>query len=466
MLKIYNTLSEKKEELPKQKELHLFVCGPTVYDYSHIGHARTYIAFDNIVRYIKSEGNKVFYLQNITNIDDKIIARAKEKNIPWKRLARDFEKAYKQDMKSLDVKSVTRYARATDFIPEIIKQVETLIYKKRAYEIPGDGWYFDLTTFPNYGKLSHRSTAQVTDGISRIDSSINKRNIGDFCLWKFSAPEAGKQKNGEPKWKTELGTGRPGWHIEDTAISEKFFGPQYDIHGGAADLKFPHHEAEIAQQESASGKNPFVKIWMHTGFLLVNGEKMSKSTGNFITISDFLKNQKPETLRMIVASHHYRSPIDYTDALANQAQSSLQRIRHFIARLQLKRKSGKISENTATAIKTANEKFTEAMGDDFNTPDALASLFNLMNSLETNLWNLNKSEAKSIIKLLQEKFELFGVSLKKIEKIPENIAKKAAEREVLRNHKQFIQSDALRKELEALGYIIEDTPLGPLVLKK
>jgi len=459
MLKIYNTLSDTKEALPENKELHFFVCGPTVYDYSHIGHARTYIAFDNIVRYLKSREKEVFYLQNITDIDDKIIDRAKEQNISWKKLAKSFEKAYYQDMKELGVKSVTRYARATDFIPEIVEQVKTLKEKGHAYEIPDDGWYFDLTTFSQYGKLSHRTAAQATDGVSRIDSSSKKRNTGDFCLWKLSKP-------GEPSWKTELGTGRPGWHIEDTAISEKFFGPQYDIHGGAMDLKFPHHEAEIAQQESASGKMPFVKIWMHTGFLLINGEKMSKSLGNFTTIRDFLKTQNAETLRMIITAHHYRSPIDYTDTLAHQAIASLQRVRHFIARLNMKRKSGVISENVRLILEAAEKDFTGAMDDDFNTPDALAAIFNLLNSLESGLWNLNKSEATQIRKLLEVKFEIFGIFLKKTVKIPADIAKKAKEREAFRIHKQFIQSDAIRKELDALGYIVEDTPIGPLILRK
>lgn len=459
MLKIYNTLSEIKEELPDSEELHFFVCGPTVYDFSHIGHARTYIAFDNIVRYLKSQEKEVFYLQNITDIDDKIIDRAREQDISWKKLAKSFEKAYYADMKSLGVKSVTRYARATDFIPEIVDQVKTLKEKGHAYEIPDDGWYFDLTTFPQYGKLSHRTAAAANDGVSRIDSSSRKRNTGDFCLWKLSKP-------GEPSWKTELGTGRPGWHIEDTAISEKFFGPQYDLHGGAMDLKFPHHEAEIAQQESASGKIPFVKIWMHTGFLLINGEKMSKSLGNFTTIRDFLKNQEPETLRTIVTAHHYRSPIDYTDALAHQAVASLQRVRHFIARLNVKRKTGTVSENIRLILENADKGFIGAMNDDFNSPDALASLFNMINSLESGLWNLNKAEAGAVRKLLEEKFGIFGIFLKKTTKIPAEITKKAKERDAFRIHKQFIQSDAIRKELDALGYIIEDTPLGPLVLKK
>ncbi len=459
MISIFNTLSDKKEPLPKKKELKLFVCGPTVYDYSHIGHARTYIAFDNIARYLKSRKIPLFYLQNITDIDDKIIARAEERNVSWKKISKDFEKAYHQDMKTLGVKSVAKYARASDHIKEIEKQVKTLIKKGYAYEIPWDGWYFDLSKFPEYGKLSRRTISQATDGVSRIDSSNNKKNTGDFCLWKFS-------REGEPSWKSTLGEGRPGWHIEDTAISETFFGPQYDIHGGAVDLKFPHHEAEIAQQESASGKKPFVKIWMHTGFLLINGEKMSKSLGNFTTIRDFLKKHSSETLRMMIASHHYRSPIDYTENLSGQAQASLQRIRHFLARLDMLKKSGSISAEIKKIISTAEQSFNTAMEDDFNTPDALASIFNLLNVLEKQIWDLNKSEAGAVKKTIAGKFEIFGISFKKSVKIPSKITEMAKKRELYRTNKQFIQSDAIRKELDELGYIVEDTPAGPLVLKK
>ncbi|MDE2001305.1 MAG: cysteine--tRNA ligase [Patescibacteria group bacterium] len=459
MVKIFNTMSGAKEDLPHKDELHLFVCGPTVYDFSHLGHARTYLAFDIITRYLRSRGKKVEYLQNITDIDDKIIERSKTQKISWKRLARDFEKAYKADMKSLGITAVSIYARATDFIPEIVAQVRTLIAKKNAYEIPGDGWYFDLTTFPDYGKLSHRTAAQANDSMSRIDASDKKRNAGDFCLWKFS-------KKDEPSWKTELGTGRPGWHIEDTAISEKFFGPQYDLHGGAVDLKFPHHEAEIAQQESASGKKPFVRIWMHAGFLLINGEKMSKSLGNFTTIRDFLNRHNADTLRMMIASHHYRSPINYTDELAEQAKASLQRIAHFRARLRLIRKAGTISPLVENGILQAKEKFTKSMDDDFNTPDALAALFELMNSLETSFWNLTRPEARALEAFYEEMLALLGFSAQKAPSVPREIAQKAKEREAFRIHKQFIQSDAIRKELDALGYSIEDTPAGPLVLRK
>jgi len=454
MIKAFNTLSGKKENLPLTKELKLFVCGPTVYDFSHIGHARTYLAFDAIVRYLRSRKINVFYLQNITDIDDKIIDRARERGATPKALAKEFEKAYYQDMKTLGVQSVNKYARATNHIKEIVKQVKTLIKRGHAYEIPGDGWYFDLSTFPDYGKLSHRTALQATDSVSRIDASDKKRNIGDFALWKFSKP-------GEPSWKTDLGEGRPGWHIEDTAISESFFGPQYHLHGGAVDLKFPHHEAEIAQQESASGKKPFVKIWMHTGFLMVNGEKMSKS-GTFTTIRSFLKAHAPETLRIMILSYHYRSPVDYTETIATNAKKNIADIKEFLAKLSLI-SSAKKSVNFST--EKSEKEFHAAMEDDFNTPKAFAAIFEFMNEANKIIWKLSKTQAKEASKFVAESLKCLGIELRPA-KIPSQITKLMRQRELFRKDKQFIQSDALRKEIEQLGFSIEDTPAGPLILKK
>ena len=254
-MKLYNTLSRKKKcpEPEEQRKLRLFVCGPTVYDYTHIGHARTYLFFDFFTKYLRHRGYEVNYLQNITDIDDKIIARAADRKIRPDELAQQFTDFYFEDMKTISVDAVTIYAPATAFISQIVAQVERLVDKGFAYKIENDGWYFDISKDEDYGKLSGRTASQAEDGVSRIDDSDAKRNRGDFCLWKFSKPN-------EPKWNTRIGTGRPGWHIEDTAISEYYFGPQYDIHGGADDLKFPHHEAEIAQQESASGLKPFVRF--------------------------------------------------------------------------------------------------------------------------------------------------------------------------------------------------------------
>ena len=254
-------------------------------------------------------------MQNITDLDDKIIARAREKGVSPKDLAMAFEKEYLKDMKILGVNSVSKYARATDYIKEIISQVQRLQDKGYAYKIEGDGIYYNIAKFKNYGKLAGRTALDAEDSVSRIDYSKDKKNRGDFCIWKFSSGV-------EPSWHAPFGAGRPGWHIEDTAITEKFFGPQYDIHGGARDLIFPHHEAEIAQMEAISGKSPMVKYWMHVGFLTVNGQKMSKSLGNFITISDFLKRCPANYLRFFVVKNLWRSPVDYSESVLIEVRAS------------------------------------------------------------------------------------------------------------------------------------------------
>lgn len=285
-MKIYSTISREKERLETihSGRINFFVCGPTVYDDSHIGHARTYIAFDVVARYLKYRGYSVFYLQNITDVDDKIIARAAEKGISPRTLARRFEQRYMEDMQALGVTNVNYYARATEHIPEIISQIERLKELGFAYETQ-TGIYFDESLFPDFGKLSHQSAEDLKK--HRIEPDPTKRNSGDFALWKKRQTEDGGsghaersgQFDDEIAWDSPWGKGRPGWHIEDTAIAETYFGQQYDIHGGAMDLIFPHHEAEIAQMEAASGKKPMVRYWMHTGFLNVNEEKMSKSWG-------------------------------------------------------------------------------------------------------------------------------------------------------------------------------------------
>lgn len=476
-MKIYDSLSRTKKPLKKPllRKLKMFVCGPTVYDDIHLGNFRTYISFDMIARYLKYRGYNLFYLQNITDIDDKIIERAKKENISWNEIAQKYENIYYKNTKALNITSIDKYARATDYIHKIVKQVQTLIKKKNAYKIDGDGWYFDLKTFKNYGKLANRTVEQAEDGISRIDASDKKKNAGDFCLWKF-AEEAKDlptlvnnhyQKgfrlvDGVPAWQTALGWGRPGWHIEDTAISEYFFGPQYDLHGGGIDLKFPHHEAEIAQQESASGKKPFVRIWMHTGLLTVNGGKMSKSKGNFTKIEDFLKKNSGDVLRFMALLHHYRSSFDYTEEIAYTAKKNLLEIRTFIAKLDLlknKKKKNKLR------TKEHKKKFLEAMDDDFNTPKAIAILFNLMNEANKDFWNLTVSQSKNIKKLMIEILSTLGIKEIQV-KISDDARKLAQERELSRKNQQFTQADDLRKKIEGLGYDIEDTPAGPLLLPK
>ncbi|MBI2024609.1 MAG: cysteine--tRNA ligase [Candidatus Harrisonbacteria bacterium] len=458
---IYNTLSGQKENLEKasiNKKIRLFVCGPTVYDYAHIGNARTYIAFDIIVRWLRKSGWKVYYLQNITDIDDKIIRRAAEENISPETLARKYEKIYLSDMKTLGIKSVTKYARATDHIRQIIRQIQALIKNGNAYEISGDGIYFDISTFASYGKLSRRTTEQAEDSISRIDESVNKKNKGDFALWKLTRSE-------KPAWDSPWGPGRPGWHIEDTAITEHYFGSQYEVHGGAVDLKFPHHEAEIAQQESASGKSPLAKIWMHTGFLLVGGKKMAKSAGNFITVRDFLKKYPVSISRYLVAVHHYRSPMDYSDKLAQQAESAIDNLSQFVAKLSLVYRDGRQETQVKEDLRKAGESFETAMNDDFNTPEALAAIFILVNEFQKNFWDLGKAGAKKVKKFIKERLNDLGIELF-LPKVPFKIKQIAKKRELFRVNKQFVQSDNLRKEIERLGYGVEDTPAGPFLWPK
>ena len=455
---IYDTLSGEKKPLPGGGELKLFVCGPTVYNYAHIGNGRTYAAFDTIARYLRSQKIKVFYLQNITDIDDRIIARAAEEKKNPSTIANFYTRAYKQDMKSLGITAVSKYAPATRYIRQITKQIQSLIEKGAAYKIEGEGYYFDISKFPEYGKLSRRTIEQAEDSVSRIDESINKRNKGDFALWKFAKP-------GELNWKSPIGAGRPGWHIEDTAITEYFFGPQYDIHGGAVDLKFPHHEAEIAQQEMASGKKPLVQIWMHSGFLLVSGAKMSKSVGNFITLRDFLGKYPPEVFRMMVVAHHYRSPMDYSEKIVEQSRNSIFNLKQFVGKLRLVKAKLDSGSSVTEILKKSETAFHQAMADDFNTPEALAAIFSAVNRINPGIWNLTRSEGKTVENWLVKLLQTIGIELK-MAHIPFKIRHLAKKRELLRNAQQFIPADASRKEIEALGYLVDDTPAGPLILKK
>ena len=462
-MRLYNTLSGKKDEVERPKgALKLFVCGPTVYDDAHLGHARTYLSFDLFVRYLRSKNWDVEYIQNITDVDDKIIDRAAEKKEKPLSYAKKIEKRFREDMKTMGASSMVRFARASDFIPAMVKQVQTLLEKGYAYKIDGSGYYFDISKFKEYGKLSRRTVEQAEDGTSRIDESIGKRNRGDFALWKFPGGHAG-----EPLWKTPLGLGRPGWHIEDTAITETFFGPQYDIHGGGQDLMFPHHEAEIAQQEAASGKTPFVKIWMHAGFVKIEGKKMSKSLGNFLTIRDFLLSYSPNVLRYIVLAHHYRSPMDYTPAMAEEATQNIETIKTFVEKLTFvaKKSTTPSTSTVAELIQKTQVEIESVLDDDFNTPMALAAIFEFMGKIEKILWNLSPSDAKNVASFTRNTFKNLGFSFHD-SKIPFKIRFLVKKRELSRAHKQFIQADELRKELNGLGYTLEDTPIGPFVRKK
>ena len=472
-MKIFNTISKKKEILKPRalKKLNVFVCGPTVYDFSHIGHARTYIAFDVIVRYLRAKKFDVFYLQNITDIDDKIIKRAAETQTSPKTLAKRFEQEYLRDMKALRILSVNKYARATDYIPDIISQVQRLLQKDYAYVIPEDGIYYDISAFKEYGKLSGRTTQQAEDSVSRIDDSVKKRNKGDFALWKL-APYPRRKSGGsgfsEPSWPSPWGQGRPGWHIEDTAITEKHFGAQYDIHGGARDLIFPHHEAEIAQMEGISGKKPLVRYWMHTGFLTIQGEKMSKSLGNFITIRDFLERHSARLLRFFVLKTHYRSPIDYSQELLLQTEQELARIDEFVQKLKVLKSAPATSKNIKL-VKEARKAFFQALEDDVNTPKAIAALFELVrrgNILLSQL-ALNKDDAKDILALLKEIDEVFSFIFwqERETRVPKEIISLVQRREKYRKEKAWKKADEVRALISGKGWQVEDSDKGPKLKK-
>jgi cysteinyl-tRNA synthetase len=446
---VWNTLNRRKEPLqPLQPpRLQLFVCGPTVYDAAHLGHAKTYTQFDLIARYLRWRGHEVTYLQNITDIDDKIIARAAERGISTDELAREQEALFLADMEALGNDSVDEFARASDFIPQIVSQVERLLESGHAYELP-DGYYFDIESFPEYGKLAHRRKLGPEDAVSRVDENPLKRHPGDFALWK-------RRKPGEPFWETPLGEGRPGWHIEDTAITEAFFGMQYDLHGGAVDLIFPHHEAEIAQMEAISGREPLARYWLHTGFLTLREEKMSKSLGNFFTIRDILATTEPRVLRFFLLSHHYRSAVEFHDELLVNAAAALKRIDNFHLRLPEEEDDSEPSPE----VEAAREAMLAALDDDFDTPAALAALYEFIREQHRR-----EQPAPGSRRLLEDFDAIFGV-LAGAEAAAggsedEQIQHEVDERERLRGERRFEEADEIRDRLAAIDIVIEDTAGG------
>lgn len=441
MIKIFNTLTKKKNKLPG-KNLKIFVCGPTVYDYSHIGHARIYVTFDAFVRFLRFSGYKVKFLMNITDVDDKIINRAKEENKKPFEIARRFEKEFLKDIENLKIK-IDILARASEHINLIIKQIKTLIKKDYAYVTSTGSVYFRTKKFKRYGKLS----GQNINELKNLEPSEEKEDPLDFALWK------GREKDKfEPVWKSPWGYGRPGWHIEDTAITEKYFGVQYDIHGGGIDLIFPHHECEIAQQESASGKVPFVKIWMHVNLLYVNGEKMSKSLGNFITIRDFAKNYPYRFLRFFILSHHWRSIIDYNTNVLNDLWNKYFKINEFMTKCLT------FKHMKSEDIKILRKEIIKSLEDDFNTSKAINLLLEFINKKESE-----KSFPIEFYKLLKEIDKIFVCFLpwKELTKSEERLIRK---REKARKEKRFEIADKIREDLKRKFIFLEDLTDKTLVI--
>ncbi|GAA1874013.1 cysteine--tRNA ligase [Myceligenerans crystallogenes] len=445
---LFNTLSRRVEPLEPMTPgvVRMFVCGPTVYDLAHVGHAKTYTQFDFLARFLRLRGYEVTYAQNITDIDDKIIRRAGEVGRDPRELAAEFEEAYRQDMAALGNTQVDVWARAHDYIDEIVAQVQALVERGHAYQLD-DGWYFDLSTFPGYGKLSGRTEVAEEDSVARIDENDAKRNPGDFALWKARKP-------GDPYWDTPLGPGRPGWHIEDTAITERIFGPQYDLHGGAVDLIFPHHEAEIAQMEAASGLEPLVRHWLHTGLLRVDGSKMSKSSGNFLTLRDALAMSDYRTLRYAFLSQHYRSSMELSGTVLDQARGARRRVENF-ARLV-----DRSVNDTPAAVEAAQAAWAamlERLDDDVDTPAALAVLFGYIR--EQNRADEPAGPAAwDLLTRVNELFDMFDLADRSVDDA--EIDAELARRSELRKARDFAGADQIRDALAARGIVIKDTADG------
>ncbi len=455
-MKIFNTLSGQKEEfVPQGDVVKMYVCGITPYDEAHLGHAMSYIIFDVIRRYLQYRGYKVRYVQNVTDIDDKIILRANKLGVSTRELAEKFTSSYFADMAALNIGKADVYPRATDEIPKIIEMVQGLMAKGYAYPAQGSV-YFRVKNVPDYGKLSRRSLEPTMPG-TRVEADDEKEHFMDFVLWKASKP-------GEPSWESPWGPGRPGWHIECSAMSLKYLGDSLDIHGGGQDLIFPHHENEIAQSESFTGAKPFVKYWMHNGLVQLSGEKMSKSLGNLITIKETLKKNSADALRIFALSSHYRSPLTYSEEALAAAERGADRLRQTTQAIVEGGKTG-----NGIDVESYRRRFLEAMDDDFSTAQALAILFDLAHEI-----NRLKDEGYSTEKERQLLIELAGVlglTLKTWEGSPLGAAEPFIElliatRNELREDKQWQLADNIRAKLDELGITLEDTPKGTVWKRK
>jgi len=488
-LKVYSTLTRKKEEFKpvNSGKVKMYVCGMTVYSDAHIGHARTYFAFDVIRRYLEYKGYDVTYVQNITDVDDKIIDAANKEGVDPLEYSKKFTDICLDDLDKLGIRRADVYPKASETIDDMIDLTKALVDKGIAYEANGDV-YFSVEAFPDYGKLSGQKLENLMDG-ARICSTDNKRNPFDFALWKAAKP-------GEPSWDSPWGPGRPGWHIECSAMSRKFLGLPFDIHGGGMDLRFPHHENEIAQAEAATGKS-FAKYWMHIGLLTVDGEKMSKSLGNIVNVKDLIKKWDPEIVRFFFAQAHYRSPPDFNEKGLENAKKGLERIHRVREKLESCKdnKNGKKDEKYKKIVDKFKADFESAMDDDFNTPQAISLIFEFVN--DTNKFFEENSdvdpslcknaldtfvELGNILTLFQDKKDDILEDKKLLEQI-RTLAKDFATdvqgktieelmdilleaREKARSQKDWSSADKIRNKLQELGFEIQDTDSGPVWRKK
>jgi cysteinyl-tRNA synthetase len=495
-LRIYNTMTGKKEDFVPlhAKRVRMYVCGVTVYDLSHIGHARSTIIFDMIYRYLRYRGYEVTYVRNFTDIDDKIIKRANEEGVDFKTIAEKYIGEFNIDMGRFGLEKPSVEPKATDHIPEMIQLISTLIEKGYAYQGDGD-IFFSVERFKDYGKLSKRNLEEMQAG-ARVEVDEKKKNPLDFALWKAS-------KLGQPFWESPWGKGRPGWHIECSVMSQKYLGETFDIHGGGKDLIFPHHENEIAQSEAATGK-PFVRYWIHNGFVNINKEKMSKSLGNILTLKEIFKDWQPDVIRLFLLSQHYRSPVDFSFDSLSKAKSGLDRFYMTLKAVQ-DEMTKPVASNTpslpsplkesghggASVIKECRQslesfktRFEEAMDDDFNTAQALGYLYDLQTHLNILLDISKGHPTEGIISMLKQGLNhfsntgwIFGLfqedpetylreqkkeGLKKLNLSEEEILQFIEERNVAREEKNWRRADEIRRDLLSRGIVLEDTPSGSI----
>lgn len=460
-MKIYNSLTKQKEEFVPihPGKATIYACGPTVYNYFHIGNARPFIVFDTLRRYLEYRGYEVSFVQNFTDIDDKMIKAANEQGITVKELGEHFIAEYFKDAQGLNIKRATVHPKATEHMEDIIALIAKLIEKGHAYVAENGDVYYDINSFPQYGKLCGQNLEELEMG-ARIEVSDVKKNPMDFAIWKA-------KKEGEPFWKSPWSEGRPGWHIECSAMSMKYLGDTLDIHGGGQDLKFPHHENEIAQSSGATGK-PFAHYWMHNGYINIDNKKMSKSLGNFFTVRDISKEFDLMAVRLFMLSAHYRNPINFSKDLIAQAQSALERIHNCLDKLKFVIAQGEEGEGAQILLAEYEAKFIKAMDDDLNTADALAVIFDLVKEANTVFAGEKSSRlAKETFDMLTKLLDVLGLFREEQaeEEIPAQVQELVSKRAQAKKQKDFALADQLREQVRQLGYEIKDTREGAQITK-
>ena len=457
-MKVFNTLTRQKEELKTIEEgkVKIYACGPTVYNYIHIGNARPLCVFDILRRYLEYRGYEVRFVQNFTDIDDKIIKRANEEGVTYKDISEKYIEEFWKDAKGLNVREATVHPKATENIDEIIDIISTLVEKGYAYEADGDV-YFSPKNFPEYGKLSHQPLEELEAGARIMVGEIKKEPM-DFALWK-------KAKPGEPFWESPWGHGRPGWHIECSAMNRRYLGETIDIHCGGQDLIFPHHENEIAQSECCNGA-PFANYWMHNGYITVDNVKMSKSLNNFFTVRDVAEKYGYEPIRYLLISSQYRSPINYSTDIIEQCKASLNRLYTCRDNLDFALKNaadGEIGDSVKEMLKLRQTQFVAAMDDDLNTADALAAVFELVRDINTKIIaeSANKAECEAAAKMFDELCGVLGlVYNRKTQSLDDEVEALIEQRTQARKNKDWATADKIRDELKTMGVILEDTAQG------